>query len=175
MNLVEYICVFVRASGARLLAAERLVCSLPQLLGPALSECDLVYTTSSRYLVVTLRFTPERFNESLRARLNFWTARAGGRVLAVGAMSQAEQQAFRLHLESCELKEQGIQPGAALRGGREALHRRRGAGVAPPLGDRPAHAGGRRGRAGLGRRGLRPTEPRALPAVAACRRRWATT
>jgi CheY-like chemotaxis protein len=112
VNSVEYICVFVRASGARLLAAERLVCSLPNLLGPALSGCDLVYANSSRYLVVVLRFTPERFDESSRVRLNFWTARAGGRVLAVDSMPEAEQKAFRLHLESCELKQQGIQPSA---------------------------------------------------------------
>ncbi len=112
MNSIEYICVFVRASGARLLAAERLVCSLPHLLGPALSECDLVYTTSSRYLVVALRFAPEGFNESLRARLAFWTARAGGRALAVGGMPDAERKAFQLHLENCELKQKGIQPGA---------------------------------------------------------------
>jgi CheY-like chemotaxis protein len=112
VNSVEYICVFVRASGARLLAAERLVCSLPHLLGPALFECDLVYTTSSRYLVVALRFTPEGFDESLRARLAFWTARAGGRVLAVGNMADAERKAFRLHLETCELKQKAIKPGA---------------------------------------------------------------
>jgi CheY-like chemotaxis protein len=112
MNTIEYICVFVRASGARLLAAERLVCSLPHLLGPAFSECDLVYTTSSHYLVVALRFTPEGFNEPLRARLAFWTARAGGRALAVGGMPDQERKAFQLHLENCELKQKGIQPGA---------------------------------------------------------------
>ena len=57
MNHVQYLCVFVRATGARLLAAERLVCSLPALLGPALCECDLAYRASSRDLVVLLRFS----------------------------------------------------------------------------------------------------------------------
>jgi len=112
MNFVEYVCVFVRASGARLLAAERLVCSLPQLLGPGLSECDLVIRTSSRYLVVVLRFTPEAFNEVLRTRLTFWAARAGGRALSLNGMAELERKAFLAHLESCELKRNGVLPAA---------------------------------------------------------------
>lgn len=112
MNTIDYVCVFVRATGARLLAAERLVCSLPQLLGPGLRECDLVYRTSSRYLVVVLRFTPEAFNEVLRARLTFWAARAGGRALSLTAMPEAERRAFLDHLESCELKRHAIPPDA---------------------------------------------------------------
>ena len=110
MNLIEYVCVFVRATGARLLAAERLVCSLPTLLGPGLCECDLVVRPSSRYLVVVLRFTPEAFNEVLRARLTFWTARAGGRALSLNAMAEVEREAFVRHLESCELKRQNVLP-----------------------------------------------------------------
>jgi len=112
MNYIEYVCVFVRASGARLLAAERLVCSLPQLLGPGLSDCDLVVRTSSRYLVVLLRFVPEAFDEALRARLTFWAARAGGRALSLNGMAEAERTAFLLHLESCELRRQNILPAA---------------------------------------------------------------
>jgi CheY-like chemotaxis protein/Tfp pilus assembly protein PilZ len=110
MNYVEHVCVFVRATGARLLAAERLVCSLPLLLGPALAECDLVYRTSSSYLVVTLRFIPGAFAEPLRARLGFWAARAGGRALSVDGMADRERDAFRLHLQSCELQRTAIQP-----------------------------------------------------------------
>jgi CheY-like chemotaxis protein len=110
MNLVEYVCVFVRATGARLLAAERLVCSLPHLLGPALVECDLVYQTSSRYLVVLLRFTPEAFDDGLRTRLTFWAARAGGRASSVSGMSEAERGAFQRHLEGCSLQLRGVGP-----------------------------------------------------------------
>jgi CheY-like chemotaxis protein len=110
MNLVEYACVFVRASGARLLAAERLVCSLPQLLGPALVEADLVYRSTSRYLVVVLRFTPEGFNETLLTRLAFWSARAGGRALPLSGRPDEERKAFALQLNDCPLKELGIPP-----------------------------------------------------------------
>jgi CheY-like chemotaxis protein len=112
MKHVEYVCVFVRASGARLLAAERLVCSLPALLGPALVECDLVYRTSSRYLVVVVRFTPEGFNETLRGRLAFWTARAGGRALSLSGMPEGDRTTFQLHLAGCELQQRAVQPEA---------------------------------------------------------------
>ncbi len=112
MSHVEYVCVFVRATGARLLAAERLVCSLPLLLGPALEECDLVFRTSSGYLVVALRFASGAFGEAIRARLAFWTARAGGRALSLDAMADGERTAFQAHLEGCELKRRAIPPGA---------------------------------------------------------------
>jgi CheY-like chemotaxis protein len=110
MNPVEYACVFIRASGARLLAAERLVCSLPQLLGPGLVEADLLYRHASRYLVVVLRFTPEAFSEVLRARLAFWTARAGGRAIPVSGRPGGERTGFDEQLEAFELKQRSVAP-----------------------------------------------------------------
>ena len=111
MSHVEYACVFVRSSGARLLAAERLACSLPSLLGPAVDDYDLLYLGSSRDLVLLLRFRPDLFRESLKARLAFWTARAGGRAISVAGMAQAVRQAFMAELEGCELKRQKVPPG----------------------------------------------------------------
>ncbi|MCM2333793.1 MAG: response regulator [Anaeromyxobacteraceae bacterium] len=110
MSFVDYACVFVRASGDRLLAAERLVCGFPHLFGAALTEVDLAYRTSSRYLVAVLRFAPGLFDERIRARLSFWAARAGGRASPLEGMATGERQALDTHLELCELKLKGLRP-----------------------------------------------------------------
>jgi len=110
MSFVEYACVFVRASGDRLLVAERLVCGVPHLFGETLLEVDLAYRLSARYLVAILRFDEARFDASTRARLAFWTARAGGRASPIDDMAPAEQQAFRAHLDLCELVCRGLKP-----------------------------------------------------------------
>jgi CheY-like chemotaxis protein/Tfp pilus assembly protein PilZ len=112
MNHVQYVCVFARATGLRLVAAERLVCSLPGLLGPALVELDLLYRTSSQDLLVKLGFVPESFSEALRARLAFWTARAGGRAFAMSGLAERDRRAFQLHVVECELKLTAVEPDA---------------------------------------------------------------
>jgi CheY-like chemotaxis protein/Tfp pilus assembly protein PilZ len=111
MSHVEYAAIFVRASGARLLAAERLACSLPALLGPALTDCDLSQHASSRDLVVLLRFKPEAFREALRSRLAFWTARAGGRAVSVAGMAEAVREAFLAELQGSALRRLAVPPG----------------------------------------------------------------
>jgi CheY-like chemotaxis protein/Tfp pilus assembly protein PilZ len=112
MKHLQYLCVFARASGPRLLAAERLICSLPQLLAPALVECDLLYRTSSQDLVVELCLLPEPFDEPLRARLAFWTARAGGRAMAVSGMGEGDRKTFQLHVVESDLRRVAIAPGS---------------------------------------------------------------
>ncbi len=110
MSFVDFACVFVRASGDRLLAAERLVCGYPHLFGPALVEVDLAYRMASRYLVAVLHFDPALFDEAARSRLAFWSARAGGRASPLDGMAEHERQTFDAHLELCELKLQGLKP-----------------------------------------------------------------
>jgi len=110
MSLVDYACVFVRASGDRLLAAERLVCGFPHLFGAALVEVDLAYRMSSRYLVAVLHFDAALFDERVRSRLTFWAARAGGRASPLEGMAGGERQTFDAHLELCELKLKGLKP-----------------------------------------------------------------
>jgi uncharacterized protein (TIGR02266 family) len=110
MSFVDYACVFVRASGDRLLAAERLVCGYPHLFGAALVEVDLAYRMASRYLVAVLHFDPDLFDERVRARLTFWSARAGGRASPLDGMAGNERQTFDAHLELCELKLKGLKP-----------------------------------------------------------------
>jgi len=102
MSSIDYACVFVRATGDRLAAAERLVCGFPHLFGAALAEVDLAYRTSSQYLVVVLRFRAAGFDPRMAARLGFWTARAGGRASPLGGMSAPERAAFDGHLAQCE-------------------------------------------------------------------------
>jgi CheY-like chemotaxis protein len=110
MSFVDYACVFVRASGDRLLAAERLVCGFPHLFGAALHDVDLAYRTASRYLVAVLRFDAALFDERTRARLAFWAARAGGRASPLDGMADGERQTFEAHLDLCELKLKGLRP-----------------------------------------------------------------
>jgi CheY-like chemotaxis protein len=102
MSSIDYACVFVRATGDRLAAAERLVCGFPHLFGAALAEVDLAYRLASSYLVVVLRFRAAGFDPRMAARLGFWTARAGGRASPLGGMPAEERAAFDGHLAQCE-------------------------------------------------------------------------
>ena len=45
-----------------------------------------------------------------RARLQFWTARAGGLASALTAMSTRERSVFEANLEACDLKTRGVAP-----------------------------------------------------------------
>jgi CheY-like chemotaxis protein/Tfp pilus assembly protein PilZ len=110
MSTVEYACVFIRAAGDRLAAAERLVLASPALFGEALAEVDLAYRLSSRFLVSVLRFAPGGATHEVKDRLAFWTARAGGRASAVSSMSPVDLAGFRGHLEQCDLKVKGARP-----------------------------------------------------------------
>lgn len=111
MSAVELACVFIRAAGDRLVAAERLVLAFPRLFGSALLELDLAYRMGSRFLVADLRFSPGAEPASLHARLAFWAARAGGRATALDAMPARDLAAFRASFDACELKVKGILPG----------------------------------------------------------------
>ena len=110
MSFTDFACVFVRAAGDRLLAAERLVCGFSHLFGASLAEVDLGYRISSKYLVVVAHFRPEAFDEAVQARLTFWTARAGGRATPLTGMPLAERKAFDVHLSLCELRLAGVKP-----------------------------------------------------------------
>ncbi|HTN52088.1 MAG TPA: response regulator [Anaeromyxobacter sp.] len=111
MSIVEFACVFVRASGDRLNAAERLVIALPGLFGSALQSCDLRFRPSPPFLGVTARFGEGGLSQSLRDRLAFWTARAGGRAAALGALSRDDLLALHGQLDACPLARDGIAPG----------------------------------------------------------------
>jgi hypothetical protein len=102
MSTIDYACVFVRATGDRLAAAERLVCGFPHLFGAAQAAVDLPNPLGTANLVGVLRFRAAGFDPKMAARLSFWTARAGGRASPLGGMPAQERAAFDQHLAQCE-------------------------------------------------------------------------
>ncbi|MFY3743909.1 response regulator [Anaeromyxobacter sp. Red801] len=114
MDTVELACIFVRAEGDRLLAAERLVLALPHVLGDALDGCDLAFASSTRFLAVAVAARGGAASEAARARLAFWTARAGGRLLAPADAPDAERERLRAQVDACDVVAEGILPGDLL-------------------------------------------------------------
>ena len=90
MSTLEYVCVFVRASGDRLRAAERLVLALPNLLEREGLEIDLRFQAKDKVLAVNIR-AKEAFAPRQCDRLVFWTARAGGRAMASERISPEDR------------------------------------------------------------------------------------
>jgi len=107
---IDLAAVFDRAVGERLLMAERLVLSFPQLFKGLLLEIDLAYKTSSRFFVAVARLSPKGYGPEARARLQFWTARAGGLASPLSAMSTRERAVFEAQLETCDLRAKGVAP-----------------------------------------------------------------
>ncbi|HET6411025.1 MAG TPA: response regulator [Anaeromyxobacter sp.] len=100
MNTVEYLCVFVRASGDRLRAAERLVLALPHLLERSLIDCELRYQGEAKVLGVYVHLRGEGLAQAKRDRLVFWTARAGGRAVSLENPSPEEEAGVEAVLRS---------------------------------------------------------------------------
>jgi uncharacterized protein (TIGR02266 family) len=107
---IELAAVFDRAVGDRLLAAEALVLSLPQLFRGLLLDCDLACKASTRFFVAVARLSSQGAGHEARARHAFWTARAGGLTSALGAMSPRERTVFDAHLAQCELSVKAVAP-----------------------------------------------------------------
>ena len=107
---IELAAAFDRAFGDRLLKAERLVLSLPQLFPGLLLGCDLGYRASSRFFVAVARLAPRGDPTEAQARLAFWTARAGGLASSLTAMSERERALFDAGFEQCDSKARGVGP-----------------------------------------------------------------
>lgn len=105
---IELAAVFDRAAGDRLLAAERLVFSFPQLFRGLLLDCDLAYKSSTRFLAVVARLSPYGYGSEVNSRLAFWTARAGGLASSITAMSGRVRAIFEAHLAQCDVKRTGV-------------------------------------------------------------------
>lgn len=114
MDSAELACIFVRAEGDRLLAAERLLLALPHVLGDGLAGCDLAFASRSRFLAVGVRARGTAAGAPARARLAFWTARAGGRLVVPAEASPAERERLRAQIDACELAAEGVLPGDLL-------------------------------------------------------------
>jgi CheY-like chemotaxis protein len=113
MHTVEYVCVFVRAAGDRLRAAERLVLALPQLLERALVDCEFRYQAQQKLLGVWVHLRAEGLAQAKRDRLVFWTARAGGRAMAVEGMTPEDRARIDAYLARPSQELTGV-PGADL-------------------------------------------------------------
>jgi CheY-like chemotaxis protein len=95
---VELALVMDRAAGLRLAAAERLVRSLPGILGDGLLGVELHLSPAGTFtaLARVLGAGPE-----VRRRLAFWCARAGARSLVLGDLPERERSAFKTELARC--------------------------------------------------------------------------
>jgi uncharacterized protein (TIGR02266 family) len=98
MSTLEYVCVFVRATGDRLRAAERLVLALPKLLEQESLEVDLRFQVKDKVFAVNIRGPEESFEKAQRDRLVFWTARAGGRAMAAENISPEDRKKLFAYL-----------------------------------------------------------------------------
>jgi CheY-like chemotaxis protein len=140
MSTLEYVCVFVRASGDRLRAAERLVLALPKLLEQGALEVDLRYQAKDKVLAINVRSRGEGFSQAERDRLVFWSARAGGRAMAAERISTEDRQKLAAYLGKPTLAQLAL-PIASLVDGSAQLFtdagampdRRRGAAERPQL------------------------------------------
>jgi len=140
MRTVELACIFVRTPPERLVAAERLVRAFPDYLRGAEGEVDLHHCLASGYLAAVVRAAAASVGEDVVARLVFWAARTGARVVVVAAMSDEERRRFQAELNLCERVMKGT-PLASIREGAARFFRQLG--TAPPrelAGEKPAFA-----------------------------------
>jgi uncharacterized protein (TIGR02266 family) len=87
------------------------VLALPHLLGDALVSCDLRYRAEAKFLGVHVRLVPGA-DTTRRDRLAFWTARAGGRAMAVANLSLEDRTRLDAYLDSPSLERRQIPPAA---------------------------------------------------------------
>ncbi len=99
---LEYACVFTRPPRERLVAAERLLRSLPAFLPEVVAECDLHHASATRYLAVVIRAAAGSLGAAPRARVAFWCARSGGSAFSVGELAEAARDRFRGELNLCD-------------------------------------------------------------------------
>jgi uncharacterized protein (TIGR02266 family) len=110
MATVDYVCLFVRATADRLRAAERLVLALPQILGGALLDCGCRYQAEAKLLGVTVRLQGGGVAQPERDRLAFWTARAGGRAMAVEGLAPDDKARLETYLAKPSQACSGVLP-----------------------------------------------------------------
>ncbi len=107
---IDLAVVFDRATPERLRGAERLVASLPGLMRGHLRSCDLGFRTASRFLVAVVHVDARAYTPEMRARLAFWSARAGGLASSLTAMGPRERSGFEAQLELCDVKVRDVEP-----------------------------------------------------------------
>jgi uncharacterized protein (TIGR02266 family) len=106
----DHVCIFVRATGDRLRAAERLVLALPHILGEDLLDCGVRYQAQAKLLGVTVRLGGAALSDAARDRLVFWTARAGGRAMAVDQLDADDRSRLETYLAKPTHALSGVAP-----------------------------------------------------------------
>jgi len=101
-------CVFARPPRERLVAAERLIRSLPIFLPGLVAECDLHHARQTRYLAVVIRAAAAGLGPEPLARVAFWTARTGGGAFSVAGLSDVARERFLGELNLCDRSIKGI-------------------------------------------------------------------
>jgi len=96
----ELAVVMDRAAGPRLLAAERLVLSLPALCGDAFDGLE-VFLSATGALTGIVRLAVGGDATALRQRFAFWCARAGARGLDLGELSERQRDQLNGLLARC--------------------------------------------------------------------------
>lgn len=96
---IEVGLAFDRAAGSRLLAAERLILSLPAILGDGLESVEL-HLSENGGLAAVARIAPGGPPERLARKLAFWCARAGARALPLAALHPGQRALFDASLKA---------------------------------------------------------------------------
>lgn len=104
-----------RAHGERLAHAERVLRWLLEIYAQALAGFDVAYDGPRRNLHACARFRAERFHARDVSRVQFWVARAGGRVRDVAGMEQEELESLQQACGRCDVRAIGVEPANAAR------------------------------------------------------------
>jgi uncharacterized protein (TIGR02266 family) len=102
MPIAEYACVFPRPPRERLAAVGQLVAAVPTFIGRAEGELDLYHCAATGYTACVVRAPADALTAEVRARLAFWSARAGARTALLDALSTADRDRFLAELGLCE-------------------------------------------------------------------------
>jgi CheY-like chemotaxis protein len=97
---------FDRVVGDRLVAAERLTAWLPGLLGGALVDADVGFSTSTRSSVVVGRTSG--LAPAAEARFRYWCARAGGMPWNLSTAPPADRRAVEERIARCEIRSAAV-------------------------------------------------------------------
>ncbi len=101
MSISEYACIFVRPPRERLGLAAQFVGAVPTFLSEE-AELDLHHCLATGYTASVVRAATKAFTPEVLARLLFWSARAGARVVRVDALSESDRARFRAELDLCD-------------------------------------------------------------------------
>jgi len=108
VKTIEFGIVIEHAQGPRLQAAERLLSWFARLFRESLVGSDLAWRAETRTIVAFLRFAQPRFTLDDRHRLQFWSARSGGRARCVGDLTPVDAALIQETIDRGETRAIGL-------------------------------------------------------------------